>query len=433
MQKQRGERKQAQIAHQVIVQPEIVPGKLSEQQWLEFQEGYKNEEFASEIVDDIVNIVLTKAYEIYLERQLLPYTVNAAIEALTLLVEWNFLRRDESQVSPILQPGWISSEESARPEIDNWAPRHYCEESRKLVDSTVRESVSQEEAKDTEAAVAKDEAANQHEAHGTENEHHSPKRRKMKPPKSSGVKDIKMPLKYSNTSLKQTNEGGTKTSKPEKYPRTMTKTSLQSSIGSQAEKEEVQEKILQDFSMAKKQLKESQKSVDCKDVILDSDGNIVGMSKLDPDQLPSNRVRVKYHIQECSIPKKVIKPTKSFKYPENKMFSKYIFRRPQQGKLPKKNSHFGTSEYVLSSNFLSLMESIELVPGVKIKDDKTTKSGPKIREPTDHAYNEDGLNRMENDIPPTENNSQSLDRKTALPENFCLPPITSNTSFHKPL
>eukprot|EP00106_Octopus_bimaculoides_P007831 XP_014775273.1 PREDICTED: uncharacterized protein C2orf81 homolog [Octopus bimaculoides] len=205
MQKQRGERgKQAQAAHQVVVLPEIVPGKLTEQHWLELQEGYKNEDYASEIVEDIVNIVLNKAYDIYLERQLLPYTVNAAIEALTLLVEWNFLRRDESQVSPTLQPGWISSEEPVRPEIDNWAPRHYCEESRKLIDNTVQESVSQEEARDMEAAAVKEEAANQHEVPGTENEHQSPKRRKMKPPKFTGVKDIKMPLKFSNTSLKIT-------------------------------------------------------------------------------------------------------------------------------------------------------------------------------------------------------------------------------------
>lgn len=51
---------------------------------LEFDDG---DDFVGEIVDEVVSKTLNAIYEKYIERQLLPYTISQAKEALLTIID----------------------------------------------------------------------------------------------------------------------------------------------------------------------------------------------------------------------------------------------------------------------------------------------------------------------------------------------------------
>ncbi|GAB1599306.1 hypothetical protein Ahia01_000207800 [Argonauta hians] len=413
-------------AVQAAIIPELVPGKLTIRQWLGLHEAYKNEDAALDIVDDITNEVLDRGYEIYVENQLYPYTVNAAIEALSLIVQWNFLRRDESQVSPKLQPGWTPSIEPKQPEIDNWALKHYIDGNGAITEhcqDTSIENKVEEQLEQTEVTP---------DVTKVESDHTGIVNRKTKPQLLSSSESIS-PTRSLNDKSKTITSFEKELSKHEKFKYFSGKIPRQDSVGSVRDQPNIHTKTQLQTAVSKFPRESIKSTVDGRELIFDDDGNVIGMSQLDPDQLPLNRVRVKYHVQECTIPKKLMKSPQTFKYAENKNYSKYIFRRNQHGKSQKKNIHFGAPEYVIQSNFLSLMDAIQLVPGVKIKDDKTTKYGTKIGQRTNYGLNSEDPSKLDSELTQTESSIWTLNKKPALSSDFYLPPIASYTSFHKSL
>ena len=45
------------------------------------------EDFVEDIVDDLIGTTLDKCYELYIERQLLPFTVTEAKDAILSIIE----------------------------------------------------------------------------------------------------------------------------------------------------------------------------------------------------------------------------------------------------------------------------------------------------------------------------------------------------------
>jgi hypothetical protein len=66
---------------------------LIDRNWMLDKDG--SDEFVEDIVDEIIDISLDKIYKLYLERQLLPFTVTMAKDAILQVIEVNlqFLKR----------------------------------------------------------------------------------------------------------------------------------------------------------------------------------------------------------------------------------------------------------------------------------------------------------------------------------------------------
>lgn len=66
---------------------EIVPGKFNETDWLALLENDETEDFIADIYDDIWKETSKQIQQIYLHRQLLPYTLMTTENALTSVIQ----------------------------------------------------------------------------------------------------------------------------------------------------------------------------------------------------------------------------------------------------------------------------------------------------------------------------------------------------------
>ena len=69
----------------------------------EIEEIFDSEETACEYVEEILKEILLKAYDVYLKKQLLPYTVSAAKDALLLVVEVSFILIPISHIDSVCE------------------------------------------------------------------------------------------------------------------------------------------------------------------------------------------------------------------------------------------------------------------------------------------------------------------------------------------
>ncbi|CAF0786639.1 unnamed protein product [Adineta ricciae] len=97
---------------------EIVPGKFNETDWISLIETDETENFIADIFDNIWKDVSDQIQQIYLRRQLLSFTLMRAETALTTVVQWAFLERDESQ--PANGNFWTDDDEPIPCLMDNW-------------------------------------------------------------------------------------------------------------------------------------------------------------------------------------------------------------------------------------------------------------------------------------------------------------------------
>lgn len=120
--KGRAERgKGAQSTPNPAVQHEIIPGKFTEHDWNLAVGPSENEEFVLGIVNEVVSSALGEIYEKYLQRQLIPYTVSLAKDAMLQIIEWNFLAHDEGEnQTRLVGQAWSEDREPASATIDSW-------------------------------------------------------------------------------------------------------------------------------------------------------------------------------------------------------------------------------------------------------------------------------------------------------------------------
>uniref|UniRef100_A0AAY5KYT5 Uncharacterized protein n=1 Tax=Esox lucius TaxID=8010 RepID=A0AAY5KYT5_ESOLU len=100
---------------------EIVPGCLTESSWVSMLEQEEGEEVVSEILDELMSLVMQKCYLVYLQKQLVPFTVFWARDSLVQVLEWQFLVQDEGE-GPDNALSWTEDSEPLPSVIDSWAP-----------------------------------------------------------------------------------------------------------------------------------------------------------------------------------------------------------------------------------------------------------------------------------------------------------------------
>ncbi|XP_048455462.1 uncharacterized protein C2orf81 homolog isoform X2 [Rhincodon typus] len=100
---------------------EIIPGRFTENDWLSMVSTEDAESQIGDIIDDIVNQVLDGCYRVYIEKQLLPFTISQAKDAILQIIEWQFLTYDPGERNVALDPSWQEDDEPIAYITDSWA------------------------------------------------------------------------------------------------------------------------------------------------------------------------------------------------------------------------------------------------------------------------------------------------------------------------
>ncbi|XP_041090091.1 uncharacterized protein C2orf81 homolog [Polyodon spathula] len=82
---------------------------------------HEGEEVVAEIFDVLMARVMEECYRAYLKKQLIPFTVMQARDAMVQIVEWRFLARDKGEVSVQCDPTLEEDEEPSLCGTDSWA------------------------------------------------------------------------------------------------------------------------------------------------------------------------------------------------------------------------------------------------------------------------------------------------------------------------
>ncbi|XP_070805232.1 uncharacterized protein C2orf81 homolog [Pituophis catenifer annectens] len=104
-----------------VPQVEIVPGRLSEGEWLSLLAFEEAEDVAGDVLAALLELVLGECYKVYLARQCVPYVIAQAREAMLQIVEWRFLVRDAGESDVAADPAWQEDEEPSAAVPDSWA------------------------------------------------------------------------------------------------------------------------------------------------------------------------------------------------------------------------------------------------------------------------------------------------------------------------
>ena len=65
-----------------------------------------SDDFISDIIEEVCSSALDKIYKDYLEKQLIPFTVCQARDAIVQIIEWQFLAHDPGESNLEQDVGW---------------------------------------------------------------------------------------------------------------------------------------------------------------------------------------------------------------------------------------------------------------------------------------------------------------------------------------
>ncbi|KAM8932086.1 uncharacterized protein C2orf81 homolog isoform 1-T1 [Lycaon pictus] len=104
-----------------VPQVDIVPGRLTEAEWMALMALQEGEDVVGDILADLLARVMDSAFKVYLTQQCIPFTISQAREAMLQITEWRFLARDEGESAVVEDPMWREDEEPLACTTDAWA------------------------------------------------------------------------------------------------------------------------------------------------------------------------------------------------------------------------------------------------------------------------------------------------------------------------
>ncbi|XP_058406875.1 uncharacterized protein C2orf81 homolog isoform X1 [Diceros bicornis minor] len=105
----------------LVPQVEVVPGRLTEAEWMALTALEEGEDIVGDILADLLARVMGSAFKVYLTQQCVPFTISQAREAMLQIIEWRFLARDEGESAVAEDPTWGEDEEPSACTTDAWA------------------------------------------------------------------------------------------------------------------------------------------------------------------------------------------------------------------------------------------------------------------------------------------------------------------------
>lgn len=423
-----------------VVSHEIVPGKFNDQDWNRMLEKDGSEEFVEDIVDDLITTTLDKCYELYIERQLVPFTVTQAKDAILSIIEWQFLGRDEGEESPESDTGWIQDEEPDPAETDCWAqgsvPRTYIPSPapEPIIEEPEEEEIIQEEQderKDEQSAekqeieedveladqVSVDEDAGKEEA----------ERLAKEEAEKAKAEELKKKKRFKPYTGRMKSPGLKVTESLEQTEMTLL---TQEIMASMPPPEKIIGGLVTMPASCHSILKvQAGRPPGNKDVEYDDYGNVVAILRLNPERLPNHRIKVNYQVVDPAVeaaqarldamktgryvaPKLKKKTTKTDSKEEQKLVE-VTRKTPIKTALPP-----------------PMIETMDISPGVTVKEGGRVKQGPSryVRRMDLLSQTQRGLKPVNSQaITPRLDVTDILDRHTPIlrpiHDNQPLPPI----------
>jgi len=301
---------------------EIVPGKFSDLDWTFALDTDDNSEFVFDIVNEIADSALSIIYDNYLEKQLVPYTVALAKDAMLTIVEWHFLKSDSGE-SPNLntEQVWLEDDEPPCCLVDAWgqgciplqvaSPRPNALGATQILGEIEEEQVDANDDMVSEEPLLESEAvqilepttATLSEAVDTSDE-------KITAP--SVAQEVTQTSRQSNkpsTKAKaQRHRGKLQSAHVSKMTETLYETELRQRVeelragGWQLDGEEV-DQLLTDMPASCHSILKVQmgRPPGNKEVVYDVHGNVMSVVKIPPEQLPSHQVKVNYRVVDPEV------------------------------------------------------------------------------------------------------------------------------------
>ncbi|XP_007258376.3 uncharacterized protein C2orf81 homolog [Astyanax mexicanus] len=96
---------------------DVVPGKLTQTEWMSMISQQEGEDIVAEIVEELMNRVMERCRKVDIDNQLVPFTVAWAKDAMLQVVKLQYLMRDEGDGENTV----VEDEEPTPSTIDSWA------------------------------------------------------------------------------------------------------------------------------------------------------------------------------------------------------------------------------------------------------------------------------------------------------------------------
>ncbi|KAL7844929.1 hypothetical protein SRHO_G00234690, partial [Serrasalmus rhombeus] len=105
---------------QPAVTSDIIGGSLTENTWREMVEREEGEEVVAVLIDELMDHVMDRCFQVHLQTQLVPFCVWWAREALVQTIESRFLVKDDGE-NPDSDTLWMEEPEPEPSVLDSWA------------------------------------------------------------------------------------------------------------------------------------------------------------------------------------------------------------------------------------------------------------------------------------------------------------------------
>ncbi|XP_055876330.1 uncharacterized protein C2orf81 homolog isoform X2 [Biomphalaria glabrata] len=354
---------------------DIVPGKYNENDWNNMLEKDSGEEFCLDIVEELSEKVLSAIYDRYIENQLYPFTISQAKNALTEIIEWQFLSRDDGEKDTEMNLTWTQDEEPEPAVTDCWAqgsvPKNYIPPLTPLVGIPEEEPVVVEEISNTplSAKVVKEDVIELPDF-VSDNEEEAIKQEESSKETSTAVtKETKAKETQAKPKFRPY-RGKLKSAKVGQMTESLEETEMKlhfSEVNIEPEKHRVS--VIMPTSCASLLKAQNGRPPGNKEVTFDEMGNVVAVVKLDPEKLPNHKITVKYHVVDPALESKL----EAVKKASSKVKT-HSFKTNIETKVSSKSKHRLAA--TITPLPPPLIEEMELSRGVIVKEGGRVKKGP---------------------------------------------------------
>ncbi|XP_077998981.1 uncharacterized protein LOC144451936 [Glandiceps talaboti] len=414
---------------------DVVPGRFTEGDWSHLLEREEGEEFIVDMVEEIVDSAMTVIYDNYIQRQLFPYTITQAKDAILQIIEWQFLARDEGEGDVINDQSWQEEGEPIPAVTDSWAqgsvPRSHIP-IRTPTPSEHDTEVTSVSNLSRPGTVTEDDLTTFNETSADEIQHEELAKPQVEtieeqqeervPSQQQQVDDMQEEENREASSLQPEPPKEIKKKRKFKYKphrgpiksaglKEMTKTLEETEkelieaelraqlMAPESEADSAPIDLLQMPSSCHSILKaQAGRPPGNKDVTYDEKGNVVSVLRMDPERLPSHRIKTQFSIVDPAVEAAHARliAMRTGRYRMSQTKSKMTTRTTTTVDHTIKTNAATTQSVMTIDTFPNqnasnvvdgavtplpppLLDSMELAPGVLVKEGNRIRRGPKLK------------------------------------------------------